>query len=53
MTDVEPATLVQRLEAAGISDARTLIESGHVRMGDGIVCDPDTPAPWPTPYVLI
>lgn len=53
MTDVEPATLVQRLEAAGISNPRQLIEGGHVRLDGDIVCDPDVPAPWPTPYVLI
>lgn len=53
MTNAQPSTLLARLEAAGISDARGLIVTGHVRMGDEVVTDPDCPAPWPEPYVLI
>lgn len=51
--EIMAATLVQRLQSAGISDARELIVTGHVRMGDEVVTDPDCPAPWPEPYVLI
>jgi hypothetical protein len=47
------ATLLGRLEAAGILDARACIEAGHVRMGDQVITDPGHPAPWPDRWVLI
>ena len=50
-----PATLAERLRAAGISDDRALnaITKGRVRVGEDVQTDPEAPAPWPTPWVML
>lgn len=53
MTEPTPQTLLDRLVAAGISDARAKIEGGHVRAGDDILTDPDMVWPWPRAFVLV
>ena len=53
--DQRPAPLAERLRSAGIGEerARTAITQGRVRVADDIVTDPDTPVPWPTPWIVL
>ncbi|MDL5160434.1 hypothetical protein [Actinomycetospora termitidis] len=50
-----PATLAERMRAAGINDERALaaITQGRVRVGEDVVTDPEHPTPWPTGWVVL
>lgn len=56
MSDKEqpPATVLQRMTAAGVSEerAREHITRGAVRLDGESVTDPDTSAPWPARVVV-
>ena len=50
-----PASLLERLCAAGISEDRALttITQGRVRVGEDVITDPAVPVPWPTAWVVL